>query len=322
MNLQENSNCGLPKTSESLAGQTNPLVVVGTVAVDGVKTPFGHREKVFGGSASYFSYAASFFSPVGLVAVVGEDFPDEYRNVLGERPIDLSHLETMPGKTFHWKGEYREDLNVAHTLETELNVLLDFDPKLHFKNHPEYVFLANVDPDIQFRVLDQMDPAHVRFTACDTMNFWIQNKRESLLKVLARVDCVVLNDGEARQLTGEPNLIKAGQKIRDLGPGMVVIKKGEHGVLLLAQNHYFALPAYPLETLFDPTGAGDSFAGGMMGALAAFGEPDYDNMKKAIAIGSIVASFTVENFGLESLRSLTRTKIEERLALFRRITTF
>ncbi|MBI3313325.1 MAG: sugar kinase [Candidatus Omnitrophica bacterium] len=299
-----------------------PLAVVGTVAIDAVKTPFGSKDRVFGGSASYFSYAASFFVPVSLIAVVGRDFPDEYRKVLQEHPIDLSHLEVLEGKTFSWKGEYGTDLNSAKTLETNLNVLLEFNPQLKFQNSPDYIFLANVDPSLQLSVLDQLGKAKSKFVACDTMNFWIANKRKEVLEVLARVDCVVLNDGEARQLTGEANLLRAGQKIKEFGPDHVIIKKGEHGVLLFYEKHFCVLPAYPLEEVYDPTGAGDTFAGGLMGYLAASGNLSFENMKKAVATGSIVASFTVEDFGLEALRRIQRSDIDQRLALFQQMSTF
>jgi len=308
--------------SPNLSSEASPLAVIGTVAVDQIKTPFGARERVFGGSGSYFSYAASFFTRVALVGVVGEDFPGEYRDILAERPIDLSHLEVLPGKTFCWKGFYEHDMNAAQTLETHLNVLAEFNPTLRFSSPPPYVFLANVDPDLQGRVLDQLEKPRLRFVALDTMNYWIASKRESLLRVLARVDAVVLNDGEARQLTGETNLIKAGQIIRGLGPNFVIIKKGEHGALVLGDNQFFALPAYPLDSVFDPTGAGDSFAGGMMGCLTASGEISFDSLKKAVAFGSVVASFTVEDFGLDSLRRTSLRQIEERLSLFRRLTLF
>jgi len=253
-----------------------PLVVIGTVAIDRIETPFGQRDRVFGGSASYFSYAASLFTPVSLVAVVGEDFPDEYRSVLAERPIDLSHLETRKGaKTFFWQGKYEGDLNSATTLDTQLNVLMDFDPKVSFANHPEYLFLANIDPILQGKVLDQLERPRLKFVACDTMNFWIESKRDEVLKVLARIDCVVLNDAEARQLTGEPNLIRAAQIIKGMGPDRVIIKKGEHGVLFFGENYFFALPGYPLESVFEPTGAGDTFAGGHDGLPHIHSGPEF-----------------------------------------------
>lgn len=300
----------------------NPLTVVGTVAIDAVKTPFGSRDRVFGGSASYFSYAASFFTPVALVAVVGQDFPREYRAILEERGIDLSHLEVSAGKTFFWRGEYGSDLNSAQTLETQLNALLEFNPKLRFKEQPDLLFLANIDPRLQLSVLDQIKTPRPQFIACDTMNFWIANKKNELQKVLKRVDGIVLNDGEARQLTGESNLIRAAQKVREFGPDKIVIKKGEHGALLFYEQQFFALPAFPLESVFDPTGAGDSFAGGMMGFLTQAAAVNFESMKKALAYGSIVASFTVEDFGLEALRRIKRAHLDERLALFKKICTF
>ncbi len=299
-----------------------PLAVVGTVAIDAVETPFGKRDRVFGGSASYFSYAASFFTPVSLVAVVGEDFPQEYRKVLEERPIDLSHLHKSEGKTFFWRGRYSSDLNSAQTLETQINVLTKFNPLLKFKKQPDFVFLANIDPALQLRVLDQLEKPRLKFVACDTMNYWIAHQREDLLRVLARVDCLVINEGEARELTGESNLIRAAQKIKTYGPDHVMIKKGEHGVLLFYGAQFFALPAFPLESVFDPTGAGDSFAGGVVGYLASTGRLDFLNMKRAVAWGSVIASFTVEDFGLESLRRTSWKMLRERLAVFRKISKF
>ncbi|HPW77015.1 MAG TPA: PfkB family carbohydrate kinase [Candidatus Omnitrophota bacterium] len=298
----------------------NPsLIVVGTVAIDKLTTPFGAEQTVFGGSASFFSYAASFFSQVGIVAVVGEDFPDEYRNILKERNIDLSHLEVKPGKTFHWEGKYETDMNSAITLRTDLNVLLDFKPQIRFSKMPEFVFLANVDPDIQLSVLDQVHGSSLKFVASDTMNFWIQNKPESVKKVLGRVHAVFMNDGEARQLTGEVNLIRAAQRIHQMGPEYVIIKKGEHGALLYSHEGVFLYPAYPLETVFDPTGAGDSFAGGVMGYLASARKVNLKIMKSAIAYGTIVASFTVEKFGLARLREVKREHFDKRLEVLKKI---
>ena len=297
-------------------------MVVGTVAIDSLETPFGKRDRVFGGSASYFSYAASFFTPVALVANVGRDFPQEYRRILAERPIDLSHLEVSDGKTFFWKGKYETDLNSAITLETQLNVLTQFAPKLRFESHPKFLFLANIDPSLQADVLDQIQKPRLKFVACDTMNYWIRTKKKELLHLISRVDGIVMNDGEAREITGETNLIRAAQKIKSWGPLAVIIKKGEHGALVFYNSQFFALPAYPLEDVFDPTGAGDSFAGGMMGYLASAGQVNFETLKKAVALGSIVASFTVEDFGLERLRRLTRAEVNERLGLFRKISTF
>ena len=310
----------VPKKGDS--PRSSRLAVVGTVAVDSVETPFGKKDSVFGGSASYFSYAASFTTSVALVAVVGRDFPAEYKAILEERQMDLSHLEVKDGKTFHWKGKYAHDLNSAQTLDTQLNVLLDFNPVLRFEKSPDYLFLANIDPVLQARVLDQLEKPRLKFVASDTMNYWIQNKKEDLLKVIARVDCLFLNDGEVRQLTGESNLIRAAKKVQGLGPEHVVIKKGEHGVLFFSGHQFFALPAYPLESVFDPTGAGDTFAGGFMGYLASQDTVDFETMKKAVAFGSIVASFTVEDFGLDALRKISKADIEERLDLFKKISRF
>ena len=301
---------------------SSPLAVIGTVAIDGVETPFGKRERAFGGSASYFSCAASFFTPVSLVAVVGKDFPAEFRKILEERPIDLSHLEHSNGKTFFWRGKYQFDMNTAQTLETQLNVLTDFAPRLHFPTNPEFLFLANIDPVLQLEVLQQVGKPKARFVACDTMNFWIEKKRPDLLRVLSHVDGIVINEGEARQLAGETNLVKAAQKIRAWGPGKVIIKKGEHGALVFDDGNFFPLPAFPLETVFDPTGAGDSFAGAMMGYLAKTKDVSFENLKKAVAFGAVVASFTVEDFSLDRLRRLDLRQIEERLEIFRRICSF
>ncbi|HOE69020.1 MAG TPA: PfkB family carbohydrate kinase [Candidatus Omnitrophota bacterium] len=299
--------------------KTPPLVVIGTVAIDELSTPFGARQTVFGGSASFFSYAASFFARVGVVAVVGEDFPEEYRDVLKEREIDLSHLDTLPGKTFHWKGKYESDMNSAITLQTDLNVLLDFKPKIRYEKTPEFVFLANIDPDLQLSVLDQMHGSALKFVACDTMNFWIQSRKDAVLKVLGRVHAVFMNDGEARQLTGEVNLIKAAQQIYNLGPEYVIIKKGEHGALLYSREGVFIYPAYPLETVYDPTGAGDSFAGGVMGYLASARKVNLKIMKTAIAYGTVVASFTVEKFGMSRLREVKREHFDKRLEVLKKI---
>ena len=299
-----------------------PLMVVGTVAIDSVETPFGKRDSVFGGSASYFSYASSFFTPVELIAVVGQDFPKEYRHVLEERPIGLEHLITSSGKTFHWKGKYETDLNTAQTLDTQLNVLLDFKPQLKSGREPEYLFLANIDPSLQLDVLNQVKRPKCRFVACDTMNFWITGKRLELEKVLKRVDMVVLNDGESRLLANESNLFKAARKIQGMGPGTVMIKKGEHGALLFHGQQFFVLPAYPLEIVFDPTGAGDTFAGGVMGYLVKSGEISFENLKQAVVYGAVVASFTVEAFGLDRLRTLQTAEIENRRAEFRKLCHF
>ncbi len=299
-----------------------PLMVVGTVAIDSVETPFGKRDSVFGGSASYFSYAASFFTPVELIAVVGQDFPKEYRSILEERSIGLDHLTTASGKTFHWKGRYETDLNTAHTLDTQLNVLLDFKPQLKADREPDFLFLANIDPDLQLSVLNQVKRPKCRFVACDTMNFWITGKKQQLEQVLKRVDMIVLNDGEARQLAHESNLFKAARKIQTMGPGTVIIKKGEHGALLFHGQQYFVLPAYPLEEVFDPTGAGDTFAGGVMGYLVKTKEVNFENLKQAVVYGAVIASFAVEAFGLDRLRALQTAEIENRRKEFHKLCHF
>lgn len=300
---------------------TPPLVVIGTVAIDTITTPFGANRQVFGGSGSYFSYASSFFTSVGLVAVVGQDFPQEYRKVLEERPIDLSHLKTLGGSTFRWSGKYEGDMNSATTLQTDLNVLLDFKPELHYPGDVQFLFLANIDPDLQLEILEQAQKRRPKWIACDTMNFWIQSKLPSLKRVLSKVNAVILNDGEARALTGESNLLRAAQKINAMGPDYVIIKKGEHGGILYHDKKLFVIPAYPLEEVFDPTGAGDSFAGAMMGYLASSGNPSFENVCKAMAYGTVTASFTVENFGLERLRTLKKSEIEDRLAVLKKIST-
>jgi sugar/nucleoside kinase (ribokinase family) len=298
------------------------LLVVGTVAVDAVETPFGKRDEVFGGSASYFSYAASFFSPVSMLAVVGEDFPREYRGILAERKIDLSALEVQEGKTFRWRGRYGYDLNVAETLATELNVLATFTPKLRGAKDVEYLFLANIDPEIQLKLLDEIHAPKAKLIALDTMNYWIEHKLAALQEVLRRVHAVIVNDGEARALARDSNLIRAGRRIQELGPGRVIIKKGEHGVLFFDGQQFFALPAYPLEAVFDPTGAGDTFAGGFMGHVARSGDLSFANLKCAVAYGSVMASFTVEDFSLERLRRLEGNEVETRLARFRSCSAF
>lgn len=297
------------------------LLVTGTVAVDSVETPFGCRDEVFGGSASYFSYAASFYVPVSVVAVVGKDFPKEYRNVLEERNIDLSGLQTVEGKTFRWKGRYESDLNVAHTVDTQLNVLMDFQPRIPEGQKYEYVFLANIDPKLQMDLIELTSEGR-KFIALDTMNFWIQSKREELMETLKRVDLIIINDAEARELADEPNLIKAARWIQANGPDRVIIKKGEHGVLYFDEVGFFALPAYPLESVFDPTGAGDSFAGGLMGYLAKTGDLSFENMKTAIAYASTMSSFVVEDFGMDRMRRLTQDEIAERVQAFRAHSTF
>jgi hypothetical protein len=292
------------------------LLVVGSVAFDDLETPFGKRERVLGGSASYFSLSASRFHPVQVVAVVGEDFgPEEYR-VFDHRPIDLTGLVRKPGKSFHWKGAYGFDLNEAKTLETHLNVFQDFHPVLPegFRSAP-YLFLGNIDPVLQLDVVKQM-VQRPRWVALDTMNFWINGAREALLRVLKDVDILLVNESEARALTEEHNLMKAYRKIRTIGPRILVVKRGEYGVSLFTPEGIFAAPAFPLEDVFDPTGAGDTFAGGFLGYLAASGKIDVETLKGATLMGAVMASFTVEQFGTQNLEMVTEQAIKERTKAF------
>ena len=293
------------------------LLVVGSVALDTVQTPFGKVQEVLGGSATYFSYAASFFTRVRLVAAVGSDFPEQHLRFLRERGVDLSGLTTQPnGRTFRWTGEYGYDLNEAKTLDTQLNVLADFRPALgEGARRAPFLFLANIDPQLQLEVVGQM-AARPRLIALDTMNFWIQGKREALLRVLREVDVITINEGEARQLAGEPNLIKAARAIAALGPRTVVVKRGEYGALMLTEGGFFVVPAYPLDSVYDPTGAGDTFAGGFMGYLAAQESLDVSTVRRAVVYGSVMASFTVEDFSLDRLARLKSPEIAERYAAF------
>ncbi len=297
------------------------LLVVGSVAIDSVETPFGRAERALGGSALHFTAAASLFAPVRLVAVAGEDFPLEELQFLVDREVDLSGLTRSAGETFRWKGRYGFDLNDAQTLETHLNVFEEFDPVLSpAHRRAAYVFLANIDPDLQGRVLDQV--ASPEFVALDTMNFWIEGKRKSLLRTLERVDLLVVNEAEARMLAEEPNLVRAAQKLLAWGPSGVVVKRGEYGAIYFAAGHVFASPAYPLEAVYDPTGAGDSFAGGLMGYLASTGNREPDNIRRAIVLGSALASFNVEEFSFGRLRDLTYAEVQERYRAFRALTQF
>jgi sugar/nucleoside kinase (ribokinase family) len=298
-----------------------PLLAVGSVALDSLETPFGRRDDVLGGSASYFSVCSSFFGPTRVVAVVGEDFPEEHVALFRSRGIDLAGLVRRPGRTFRWKGRYEFDLNTAHTLDTQLNVFAEFKPELpaHYRDS-EYVFLGNIDPDLQRTVLDQIRAP--RFVACDTMNFWITSKRESLLRTLKRVDLLFVNDAEARQLAEEHNVVKAARRILSFGPRAVVVKRGEYGALFFSGEEVFAASAVPLPAVFDPTGAGDSFAGGFMGYLARCRREDHATMRRAIVLGSVLASFTVEQFSLDRLRSLTTDEIRGRFSEARQLAHF
>ena len=297
------------------------LAVVGSVALDSVTTPFGKVREVLGGSATYFSYAASFFTTVRLVATVGDDFPAEHLRLLKERGIDMTGLQTSRGRTFRWVGEYGFDLNEARTIDTQLNVFADFKPLLpsSLKKTP-FLFLANIAPELQLDVLRQME--RPQLTALDTMNFWIQGRREALLRVLAEVDVLLVNDGEARQLVKEPNLIKAAREILKLGPRTVVVKRGEYGAVMVSNGQFFFVPAYPLESVFDPTGAGDAFAGGFMGYIAAQGVVDQATVRRAIVYGSVMASFTVEDFSLNRLARLSTAEVERRYAGFQELVRF
>jgi sugar/nucleoside kinase (ribokinase family) len=297
------------------------IIVVGSVALDSIKTPFGEHADILGGSATHFALAASFFTDVGLVAVVGEDFPKEHISFLEERSVDLRGLEVAPGRTFRWRGYYDYDLNTAHTLETQLNVLETFQPALPdaYRN-AKFLFLANIDPELQSSVLTQAD--HGVFSVCDTMNFWIERKPEALSEIIKRVDLCLMNDSEAREFCGTFSLLESARKIMAMGPQGVILKKGEHGALLFMEESHFSAPAFPLEEIKDPTGAGDSFAGGFMGYLANAGDITEPHIRRAVIYGSVMASFNVEGFGTERISRLTLEEIEERFEFFRRITHF
>lgn len=298
------------------------LLVVGSVAFDAVETPFGKREKMLGGSATHFSIAASFFTDVRVVGVVGGDFGAGEDAVFAKHEIDTTDLERIPeGKTFFWRGRYDYDLNTAHTLDTQLNVFAEFQPKLSANSlSSRFVFLGNIQPDLQRQVREQLKDAEL--VALDTMNMWINETRESLLKTISGVDVVIINDAEARQLSEEPNLIKAARKILSWGPSALVVKRGEYGAALITAQTYFAIPAYPLESVFDPTGAGDTFAGGFMGYLASHDKIDEAAMRRAMIFGSVMASFNVEEFGTERVQRLTHDEINERFRTFKKMTHF
>lgn len=297
------------------------LLVVGSVAFDSVKTPFGEADEVLGGSATYFSTAASYFTNVSIVAVVGTDFPEKHLTFLKSRKIDIEGIERSEGKTFRWKGEYGYELNEARTLDTQLNVFQSFRPKLpESYQEKKIVFLANIDPDLQRDVLQQVIKPDI--VACDTMNFWISGKKESLLKTLGMVDILLINDGEARELSGESNLVKAAQKILSFGPTTLIVKRGEYGALMFKDRKIFIAPAFPLESVYDPTGAGDCFAGGFMGYLANTMNFKEANIRKAIIFGSVMASFNVEAFSLDRIRSLDYSEIESRYREFKNLTHF
>lgn len=313
MNAQDNTRSNQPEGS--------PLLVVGSVALDSVETRTGRRDEVLGGAACYFSYAASFFAPVRLVGVVGDDFPSAHEDLLRGRGIDLAGLERVPGRTFRWAGRYAADFNTRTTLDTQLNVFESFRPKLPttWASSP-FVFLANIDPVLQLEVLTQVTKP--RFAACDTMNFWIGGKRPDLLRVLERVDMLLLNDEEARQLSGKDNLPAAARAIMAMGPRAVVVKRGDAGALLFHKEGVFAAPAFPLENVVDPTGAGDSFAGGFMGWLAHTGDVSPAGIRTALVVGSVLASFCCEDFSLDRFRTLNAEAIRARFAAFADLVNF
>ena len=297
------------------------VLVVGSVALDSVETPFGKADDVLGGSGTYFSSSASHFAPVQLVGVVGDDYPVDLLQPLADRGVDLAGLEQVSGSSFRWRGRYRHDLNSAETLETHLGVFSNFRPNIpeQFRKAP-FVFLANIDPRLQLQVLQQVEKP--RLVACDTMNFWIESRRPELVELLGHVDLITLNDGEARQLTGHTNLVQAARWILDKGPKHVLIKKGEHGAFMFTRDSVFFAPAYPLESVFDPTGAGDSFAGGFIGSLAASGDLSDASMRRAVVVGSAMGSFAVEKFSNGRLLEITRADIDARVREFRQLVAF
>jgi sugar/nucleoside kinase (ribokinase family) len=297
------------------------LLVVGSVALDTIETPFGKVEDTIGGSGTFFSAAASLFGPVQLVAVVGDDYPMQQLEFLKQRGVDLSGLEQAKGESFRWSGVYSFDLNNRETLETRLGVFADFSPRIPpaFRN-ASWVFLGNIDPTLQLDVLDQVESP--KLVACDTMNFWISSRRDALLKLLERVDLLLVNDSEARELSGNHNLLRAARWIQARGPEMVIVKKGEHGAILFTRDMVFFAPGYPLEDVFDPTGAGDAFAGGFMGYLARAGSVSQDDLRRAMIYGAAMGSFAVEKFGVERMTTLTPVEIQERVRMFREMTFF
>ncbi len=300
----------------------NELLIVGSVALDSVKTPFGEVTEALGGSATYSSYSASFFTGVRLVGVVGEDFPQQHISLLKDRGIHVEGLQVAKGKTFRWAGAYEYDLNEAHTLATHLNVFETFKPQIPAAyKKSDFVFLANIDPDLQLSVLDQVEKP--KLVACDTMNLWIKLKPEVLKRVLQRVDFLFINDGEARQYANTPSLIRAGRILQGWGPKYVVIKKGEHGALLFGNNTFFAAPAFPLEDVYDPTGAGDTFAGGFFGYVAKNGgDISEPTLRRAVVFGTAMASFTVEKFSLERLKTLSEDQLNARVRMLKELSHF
>lgn len=296
------------------------LVALGTIALDTIETPFGRRENILGGSTVYFSLAARLFSECGIIGVVGKDFPKKHLDFLSKAGVDASGVEVADGKTFRWSGSYEYDMNVAHTRKTELNVLADFKPKIpkEYKNC-KYLFLANTDPDLQLEVLDKIKP---KYSICDTMNYWIGTQRDKVAEVFEACDMIVINEGEARMYCDTPNLIKAGRMLLKTHTERVVIKKGEHGAIYLGKNTFFTAPAYPLENVVDPTGAGDSFAGGTVGHLAKHEVFNDKMIKKSLVIGGVIASFMVEDFSVNRIKTVKQEDIEARYQDFKEIVAF
>ncbi len=300
------------------------LLVVGSVAFDAIETPFGKTDKILGGAATYITLASSVLGvDAGIVSVVGGDFPDEDLSMLQKRGVNTDGIEIIPdGKTFFWSGKYHNDLNSRDTLVTEVNVLENFDPKIPVSmQEAEILMLGNLHPGVQLSVLEKMQ-ARPKLVVLDTMNFWMDSAWEILVQMIAKTDIITINDEEARQLSGEYSLVKAAKKIHRMGPQYVIIKKGEHGALLFHDEKVFAIPALPLEEVFDPTGAGDTFAGGFVSYLAKKGTYDFETMKSALIVGSAMASFTVEKFGTERLKEVTEAEIAERIQKFKELTTF
>ena len=297
------------------------VVIFGTLAFDTVQTPYGKMENVLGGSGTFAACSASYFTDCGVVGIVGEDFAEEHFEILRGHNIDCAGVEKAPGKTFHWEGKYDDDMNDRETIATELNTLDGYMPKVPQEYRGwDYIILANNDPQMQIHALEQMQKP--KLVVCDTMNLWIDIKNEALTRLIGMIDILILNDGEARQYTGEYNLIKAAKIISAKGPGTVVIKKGEHGALLFKGDDFFALPGYPLEQVMDPTGAGDTFAGGFVGYLAKTGDAGWDSLKKAMVYGSVMASFNVEKFSLDGLTGLGMEQIDQRYQDFQKQTAF
>ncbi len=297
------------------------VLVVGSIALDTITTPFGKAEDVLGGSATYSSISANVFSPVRLVAVVGRDFPKKHFTLLKDKGIDLEGLQKECGKTFRWEGEYSWDFSNPKTIATHLNVFAEFNPKIPIVyRKSKYVFLANIDPQIQEKVLNQVGKP--KLVACDTMNYWIESKRKSLLRLLKRVDIFLLNESEAKELTQEANLIKAGKEVLKFGPQIVIVKKGEHGVVLFSKKHIFVTPAYLMESVYDPTGAGDTFAGGFIGYLAKCKKYNQQVLREAVVYGNIMATFAVEDFSLKRLKTVTMPDVRKRLKEFKQFTSF